>query len=350
METILVTGGCGFIGSHFVRRVLRRPEWRVVNLDKLTYAGNVENLTDLKGGRGYRFVKGDIADRAFVEKLLQEERPWAVVNFAAESHVDRSILDPSPFLQTNILGVEIMLEAALRHGVKRFLQISTDEIYGDADGKEPFDEESAPLPSSPYAASKAAADLLCLAYRRTHGLPVVIVRSSNNYGPYQFPEKLIPLTVRNALLGEDLPVYGDGLQRRDWLYVQDNCGAIWAVLERGSLGSVYNVAAGEARTNLEMVREICRLVAEEGKLSLDALLQRIRFVPDRPGHDRSYALSTKKIQAELGWLPQTDLEEGMRTTVRWYLEHKEWLERVTSGEFRAYYDAVYRRGWKGAKT
>lgn len=346
METILVTGGCGFIGSHFVRRVLRHPEWRVVNLDKLTYAGNVENLADVGENAGYHFVKGDIADQILVERLFREERPGAVVNFAAESHVDRSILDPSPFLQTNVIGVQILLEAALRHGIKRFLQISTDEVYGDAEGKGPFYEDSPLSPGSPYAASKAAADLLCLAYRRTYGLPVLIVRSSNNYGPFQFPEKLIPLIIRSALNGDDLPVYGDGLQQRDWLYVEDNAQAILRVLEKGNIGSIYNVGTGEERTNLETVRMLCRLLTQEAGLDPETLLGRIRFIKDRPGHDRRYALDSDRIRKELGWSPQVSFETGLRRTVRWYLDHADWVRRVISGEYRSYYEAVYLRGWK----
>ncbi len=345
MKTILVTGGCGFIGSHFVRLLLRRTAWRVVNLDTLTYAGNLENLEDVEEGTRYRFVKGDIADRALVDALFQEENPSAVVNFAAESHVDRSILDASPFLQTNVIGSQVLMEKCRYHSVERFVQVSTDEVYGDADGKEPFSEGSPLIPSSPYAASKAAADLLCLAYRRTYGLPILIVRSSNNYGPYQFPEKLIPLMIRNALNGEELPVYGDGLQRREWLYVEDNCGAILTVLERGTPSSVYNVGAAEEHTNLEIVHAICRLVADEAGLDQDRLLKRLRFVPDRPGHDRRYALKTQMICEELGWSPVVPLETGLRQTVRWYLEHQDWVNRVISGEYRKYYDAVYVHAW-----
>ena len=345
MKTILVTGGCGFIGSHFVRLLLRRTAWRVINLDKLTYAGNLENLAEVEAGTRYRFVKGDIADRALVGGLLQEEKPWAVVSFAAESHVDRSILDASPFLQTNVIGAQVLMERCRYHSVERFVQVSTDEVYGDAEGREPFSERSPLIPSSPYAASKAAADLLCLAYRRTYGLPILVVRSSNNYGPFQFPEKLIPLMIRNALNGEDLPVYGDGLQRREWLYVEDNCGAILTVLERGTPGSVYNVGAAEEHTNLEIVRAICRLVADEAGLDQDGLLNRLRFVPDRPGHDRRYALKTQMICEELGWSPVVPLETGLRRTIRWYLDNSEWVKRVTSGEYRTYYESVYLHAW-----
>jgi len=350
MKTILVTGGCGFIGSHFVRLLLQRTGWRVVNLDKLTYAGNLENLAGVEEGECYRFVKGDICNRTSVEQLVQEEKPWAVVNFAAESHVDRSILDATPFLQTNVLGVQVLLEASRNHGVERFVQISTDEVYGDADGKKPFSEASPLIPSSPYAASKAAGELLCPAYRRTYGLPVLIVRCSNNYGPFQFPEKLVPLMIRNALCGEDLPVYGDGLQRREWLYVEDNVEAILSVLEQGKPGSIYNVGADDERTNLEVVHTMCSLVAEEAGLNLEKLLECIRFVPDRPGHDRRYAMNPKRIRKHLGWYPKVPFESGLRLTVHWYLENQDWIQRVISGEYRTYYEAIYSHAWGQASV
>lgn len=346
MKTILVTGGCGFIGSHFVRLLLRRTSWRVVNLDKLTYAGNMENLKDVEGNSSYRFVKGDIADRILVDGLFREERPWALVNFAAESHVDRSILDSSPFLKTNVTSVQILLEASRRYQIERFLQISTDEVYGDAEGKEPFHEESPLTPSSPYSASKAAADLLCFAYLRTYDIPVLIARSSNNYGPYQFPEKLIPLIIRNALVGEELPVYGDGLQRRDWLYVEDNVEAVFRILEGGRVGSIYNVGTGEERTNREGVRTVCQLLTEEAGLDLDKLIARIRSVTDRPGHDRRYALKTERVRHEVGWSPTIPFEVGLRKTVCWYLDNQDWVKRVTSGEYKTYYNAVYTRAWE----
>lgn len=345
MKTVLVTGGCGFIGGHCVRQLLNRTEWRVINLDKLTYAGDLENLQDVDEGPRYRFVRGDIADRALVDSVFQEERPWGVLNFAAESHVDRSILDPSPFIQTNVIGVQVLLEAARRYGVERFVQVSSDEVYGDAEGKTPFHEASLLTPSSPYAASKAAADLLCVAYHRTHNLPNLIARSSNNYGPRQFPEKLIPLMIRNALRGEALPVYGDGLQQRDWLYVEDNCRALLTVLERGRVGAIYNVGTGEGRTNLDVIRVICQSVSEEAGLREEVLLQQVQFVPDRPGHDRRYALDTKRVVRELGWSPQVPFDKGLRVTVRWYLDHQEWMDRVTSEEYRRYYEAVYLQGW-----
>ncbi|HEX3036230.1 MAG TPA: dTDP-glucose 4,6-dehydratase [Thermodesulfobacteriota bacterium] len=346
MKTVLVTGGCGFIGSHFTRLLIRRTSWRVVNLDKLTYAGNLESLKDIEESSRYRFVRGDIADRVLVNRLLGEEKPWAVVNFAAETHVDRSILDSTPFLETNVIGVQVLLEASRHYGVERFLQISTDEVYGDADGKEPFREEAPLTPSSPYAASKASADLLCLSYVRTYGMPVLTARSSNNYGPFQFPEKLIPLMIRNALVGEELPVYGDGLQRRDWLYVEDNIEAIFRIVENGKVGSIYNVGAGEDITNREIVHLICRFLAEEAGLNLDTLTSRIQSVPDRPGHDRRYALNIQKLHREIGWSPKVSLEAGLRNTIRWYLDNQDWVKRVTAGEYKTYYESVYTRVWR----
>jgi dTDP-glucose 4,6-dehydratase len=344
MRSILVTGGCGFIGSHFVRLLCAEGTDRVINLDKLTYAGNLENLADIPE-KNYQFVRGDIADPELVGRILREERPWAIINFAAESHVDRSILDSSPFLQTNINGVQVVLEAIRKYPVERFVQISTDEVYGDREAKEPSTEESPLNPSSPYAASKAAADFLCLSYRRTYGLPVLITRSSNNYGPFQFPEKLLPLIIRNALGGMKLPVYGDGGQVRDWLYVKDNCRSILAVLNTGELGSVYNIGTGEQRTNLDVVRMTCAGLAQEAGLDLRQLGERIEFVRDRPGHDRRYALNTGKIRRELGWAPLTTFESGLRDTIHWYLEQKDWVSRVTSGEYRDYYESVYSHAW-----
>lgn len=345
MKTILVTGGCGFIGSHFVRLVHERTDWRVVNLDKLTYAGDPERLDGLAPGARYRFVRGDVADRALVESLFREERPWALVNFAAESHVDRSILDAAPFLRANVVGVQALLEAAREHPVERFVQISTDEVYGDLAEGGRASEESPLRPSSPYAASKAAADLLCLAYRRTHGLPVLITRSANTYGPWQFPEKLIPVLIHRALSGEPLPLYGDGMQRRDWLYVADASEAVLVVLERGEAGAVYNVAAGGERTNAEVARALCRVLVEEAAVTPGTDLPEIRFVPDRPGHDRRYAMEAGKIRRSLGWEPRVGFEEGLARTVRWYLRHRDWVERATSGGYREYREAVYARRW-----
>jgi dTDP-glucose 4,6-dehydratase len=345
MKTVVITGGSGFIGSHFVRMLLGRTDWRVVNLDALTYAGDPARLGGLTEGPCYRFVRGDIADAQLVSGLFAEEMPWAAVNFAAESHVDRSIMDSTPFLRTNVAGVQTLLEAVRRHRVSRLVQISTDEVYGDLQPEERASETSSLRPSSPYAASKAAADLLCLSYRRTHRVPVMVVRSSNNYGPWQHPEKLIPLMIHHALTGEPLPVYGDGAQQRDWLFVEDNCEAILRVLVRGEDGAVYNVATGIETTNIQIVRELCRTLADEGVAPLEALEARIRSVPDRPGHDRKYAMSALKTRCDLEWVPQTAYGDGLRRTVRWYLRHREWLERAASDDYRDYCGAVYTRQW-----
>jgi dTDP-glucose 4,6-dehydratase len=344
MKSILVTGGCGFIGSNFVRLLCAEPGWRVINLDKLTYAGNLENLADVSSER-LRFVHGDIGDRACVERILQEERPWAIVNFAAESHVDRSILDAAPFIDTNIAGTQSLLEASRTHPVERFLHISTDEVYGDREAKGSSNEDAALAPSSPYAATKAAADLLCFSYRRTYGIPVLVTRSSNNYGPYQFPEKLIPLLIRNGLNGMELPIYGDGKQIRDWLYVEDNCRAILAVLEKGQVGSIYNIGTSEERTNLDVVEAICAAIAERKGLDSAKLKERIRFVTDRPGHDRRYAIDTARVRNAIGWQPHMEFDRGLKQTVNWYLEHADWIAHVTSGEYRKYYDSVYSQAW-----
>lgn len=344
MKTVLVTGGCGFIGSNFVRLVCTERDWRVINLDKLTYAGNMENLADVSSSR-LRFVHGDIRDRACVEKIFREEEPWAIVNFAAESHVDRSILDASPFVDANISGTQKLLEACRGLQVERFLHISTDEVYGDRDGIEAADETSALMPSSPYAATKAAADLMCFSYLRTYGVPVLVTRSSNNYGPYQFPEKLIPLLIRNGLNGMDLPIYGDGKQIRDWLHVEDNCRAILSVLEKGRVGSIYNIGTGQERTNLAVVEAICNAIAECKGIDPSQVKGLIKFVTDRPGHDRRYAIETTRVRNELGWRPQNEFVRGLMQTVLWYLDHAHWIAHVTSGEYRKYYETVYSRAW-----
>lgn len=327
--------------------MFQSAEWRVINLDKLTYAGNRENVKDVVEGDHYRFVHGDICDGTLVDALYATERPTAVVNFAAESHVDRSILDPAPCLETNTIGVHVLLEGARKHGVERFLQISTDEVYGDVAAGEPCDEKHRLAPSSPYAASKAAADLLSLSYTRTYGLPVLIVRSCNNYGPFQFPEKLIPFMVRNIMRHADLPVYGDGMQRREWIYVEDCVAAIRQVLERGDDGEIYNVSTEEAHTNLDVVHRLCELLAGEASLDVAPLRNRVRCMRDRPGHDRRYAMRATKIREELIWNPVVAFDEGLRTTIRWYLTNREWVERVASGTDRDYYDAVYVRAWGG---
>lgn len=330
---ILVSGGAGFIGSNFVRYMLgAHPDYEVLNLDLLTYAGNLENLADIQEKRNYRFVRGDIADCELLEQLFTQGID-AVLNFAAESHVDRSIEDPSHFLRTNVLGTQVLLDAARRHGTSRFVQVSTDEVYGSL-GKEGRFTETSPLaPNSPYAASKAAADLLARAYGKTFGLEILITRCSNNYGPYQFPEKLIPLFITNALEGRPLPVYGDGLYVRDWIYVLDHCRALDRVLHEGKPGEVYNIGAEEEWTNLDITGLILK------KLDKDPSL--VRHVKDRPGHDRRYAIDSLKMLKELGWKPQTSFREGMSRTVQWYLDNRPWWQEIKSGEYQHYYERMY---------
>ena len=342
---ILVTGGCGFIGSNFIRYILREhPDWHIVNLDKLTYAGNLKNLEDVARDPRYKFVRGDIADRELVDRVFSEARPDAVVNFAAESHVDRSILDPSPFVETNIKGVQVLLEAARQYKVERFIQISTDEVYGSLGEIGKFTEDSPLKPNSPYAASKAAADLLCRAYHKAYGVPVIITRSSNNYGPYQFPEKLIPLMIRNALHRKPLPLYGKGENVRDWLYVEDNCRAIDLVLQKGRVGEIYNIGGGCEKRNIEVVRMICDILKDYPKTQ--DLKPKIQFIEDPRGaaHDFRYALDCTKIKEKLGWEPQVNFEEGLRRTVEWYLENQDWVKGVITGEYIEYYQKVYGQG------
>ncbi len=330
---LLVTGGAGFIGSNFIRYLHSKyPAYEVINLDTLTYAGNLENLADISGERFYRFVKGDIADVSLVRQVFTEGIE-VVVNFAAESHVDRSIEDASSFITTNITGTQVLLEAARAHQVKRFIQISTDEVYGSLGPQGLFTEHSPLSPNSPYSASKAGADHLVRAYYETFRLPVMITRSSNNYGPYQFPEKFIPLFITNALVDEPLPLYGDGLNVRDWLQVEDNCAAIDLVLHRGKEGEIYNVGGNCEKTNLEVVKIILKELNKPESL--------LRFVKDRPGHDRRYALDTAKIARELGWYPQRSFEEGIRHTVAWYRHHAGWWKKIKSGEYRSYYQRMY---------
>ncbi len=335
--TILVTGGAGFIGANFVHYQLKEhPEERVVCLDALTYAGNLENLTEALQNPRFRFVKGDIADRETVNALFEEEKPDIVVNFAAESHVDRSITQPELFLRTNILGTQVLMDACRKVGVGRYHQVSTDEVYGDLplDRPDLFFTEDTPIhTSSPYSASKASADLLVLAYYRTFHLPVSITRCSNNYGPYHFPEKLIPLMITRALNDQSLPVYGKGENIRDWLYVEDHCAAIDLVMRKGREGEVYNVGGHNERTNLEVVKTVLRELGKPESL--------ITFVTDRPGHDRRYAIDPSKIHAELGWLPRTTFDDGIRQTVRWYLDNRTWWEHILAGEYQHYYQTMY---------
>ncbi len=347
---ILVTGGAGFIGSNFVLEWLAAQDEAVVNLDRLTYAGNLANLAPLSGDARHHFVRGDIGDRALVERLLAEHQPRAIVHFAAESHVDRSIHAPGDFIQTNVVGTFTLLEAtraywsALDAGSRaafRFLHVSTDEVYGSLGESDPaFSEATAYAPNSPYSASKAGSDHLVRAYHHTYGLPTLTTNCSNNYGPLQFPEKLIPLMIANAVEGKSLPVYGDGGQVRDWLYVTDHCEAIRTVLTRGRLGEVYNVGGESERRNLEVVHALCDALDRErpragGHRAL------ITFVADRPGHDRRYAIDATKIRGELGWRPRESFETGLAKTVRWYLEHADWVAQVKSGEYRRWIDRNY---------
>ncbi|MBZ5554789.1 MAG: dTDP-glucose 4,6-dehydratase [Acidobacteriia bacterium] len=330
---ILVTGGAGFIGSNFIRFMLESyTDTEIVNLDKLTYAGNLDNLRDLETHPHYTFVRGDICDRTLVEKLVSAGLD-AVVNFAAETHVDRSIEDARSFIETNVLGTHCLLEAARGNKVARFLQISTDEVYGSLPDTGFFTEETSLRPNSPYAASKAASDLLVKAYVHTFAFPGIITRCSNNYGPYQFPEKFLPLMINNARQGKPLPVYGDGLYVRDWLFARDHCRAIDLVLRRGRAGEVYNIGGNNEWRNIDIAKLILRHLGQPESL--------LTFVKDRPGHDRRYAIDASKIFRELGWKPETPFEEGLRATIGWYLENKTWLDKVTSGEYRNYYERMY---------
>jgi dTDP-glucose 4,6-dehydratase len=330
---ILVTGGAGFIGSAFVRLLIRETGWRVVNLDKLTYAGNLENLATVDASDRYQFVHGDICDAPLVDSLVASERPDAIAHFAAESHVDRSILSPEPVIQTNFRGTFTMLDAARKHAVGRFVHVSTDEVYGSLAAPLEATEEFPLNPSSPYSASKAGSDLLARSYFVTYRLPVAITRASNNYGPYQFPEKLIPLMIANALEDQPLPVYGDGMQVRDWLYVDDHCRGILAVLEKGREGEVYNIGGNRSLPNLEVVHQLLSLTGKPESL--------IRYVTDRPGHDRRYALSSEKLMRETGWQPSTDFATGLARTIDWYRANAAWVARVRSGEYRTYYETNY---------
>ena len=335
--TIIVTGGAGFIGSNFIFHILEgHPEDRIVCLDKLTYAGNLSTLKPVMNRPNFRFVKADICDREAVYALFEEEHPDVIVNFAAESHVDRSIENPSVFLETNILGTTVLMDACRKYGIQRFHQVSTDEVYGDLPLDRPdlfFTEETPLHTSSPYSSSKASADLLALAYHRTFGLPVTISRCSNNYGPYQFPEKLIPLMIANALNDKPLPVYGEGLNVRDWLYVEDHCKAIDLILRRGRVGEVYNIGGHNEMRNIDIVRLICKELGKPESL--------IQHVTDRKGHDLRYAIDPQKIHKELGWLPETMFKDGIQKTIQWYLDNRAWWEEIVSGEYRNYYQKMY---------
>lgn len=334
MRRILVTGGAGFIGSNFVRMVLsEHPDCFVVNLDKLTYAGNLENLVEFMEHENHKFVKGDICDGVLVKKIIDECQVDTIVNFAAESHVDRSITDPKAFIEANITGTLTLLEAARDKNLVRFVQVSTDEVYGSLGPEGVFTEQTPLSPNSPYSASKAGADHLVRAFGHTWGVKYNITRCSNNYGPYQFPEKLIPLMINNALNDRELPVYGDGLQVRDWLYVYDHCTAIWQVLEKAPAGEIYNVGGCNEKTNLEVIDLMLSRLGKPRSL--------IKHVTDRPGHDRRYAIDAGKIINELGWRPSVDFEEGLNKTIDWYLHSQQWLENIVSGDYRKYYESMY---------
>ena len=334
MTTILVTGGCGFIGSNFVRLLLaERPDARVVNVDALTYAGNPENLADVAGHANYTFQRLDIADAEAVEAAYAKHTPDAVVHFAAESHVDRSILDSGPFIRTNVVGTQTLLDAARRHDVKRHVQVSTDEVYGSLGPTGLFTEETPITPNSPYSASKASSDLIARSYHHTFGMDVVTTRCSNNYGPYQFPEKLIPLFVSNLIEGRKVPVYGDGSNVRDWIHVEDHCRGVLAALEEGQSGAVYNFGGASELTNLQLTKSLLK--------ALDKPESMIEYVTDRPGHDLRYAIDFSKAERELGWRPRWTFADGLQSTIDWYADHAEWVARVKSGAYREYYEAQY---------
>jgi len=336
MKNILVTGGAGFIGSNFVKYMLQNYTYKIINYDKLTYAGNLENLTDIEKHPNYKFVKGDICDKDFVYRTIKESQIDTIINFAAESHVDRSILGAREFVITNILGTQVLLDALKEFKLEKFLQVSTDEVYGSLPENQreiKFSEKTPLKTNSPYSASKAAADLLCNAYEHTFNLPVLITRCSNNYGPYQFPEKLIPLMIAKALDGEKLPVYGDGKNIRDWLYVEDHCSAIATVIHKGKDGEVYNIGGSNEWYNIDIVKLI---LSKLGKSE-----NQIMYVKDRPGHDRRYAIDSTKIQTELGWIPRYSFENGIEKTISWYIENENWWRKVMSGEYLKYYEKNY---------
>lgn len=337
MKKIIVTGGAGFIGGNFVHYMLKKyPDYKIICLDCLTYAGNLETLESVADNPNFRFVKADITDREAVFKLFEEEHPDIVVNFAAESHVDRSIENPSVFLNTNILGTQTLMDACRKYGIERYHQVSTDEVYGDLPLDRPdlfFTEETPIHTSSPYSASKASADLLAGAYYRTYGLPVTISRCSNNYGPYHFPEKLIPLMIINTLHNKPLPVYGKGENVRDWLYVEDHCKAIDLIIHKGTVGEVYNIGGHNEKANIDIVKIILKELGKGEEL--------ITYVADRKGHDLRYAIDPTKIHNELGWLPETKFEDGIKKTIRWYLDNKGWWEKIISGEYQDYYEQMY---------
>ena len=334
MKNILVTGGAGFIGSNYINSILSvRDDVRIINLDKLTYAGNLENLKKIENNKNYTFIKGDITNSELVNYIFIKYKISHVVNFAAESHVDRSILGSEIFFRTNVIGTNVLLEAGKRYNIEKFLQVSTDEVYGSLGNEGLFSEETPLSPNSPYSSSKASADMMALAFHHTYGLPVVITRCSNNYGPLQFPEKLIPLMIINALNNKKLPVYGDGLNVRDWIYVLDHNDAITLVLEKGKVGQIYNVGASREMPNIEIVKLILKKLGKDESL--------IEYVKDRPGHDRRYAIDSTKIQNELGWSPKFDFENAIENTIDWYLQNKNWWERILNQDYLNYYEIQY---------
>ncbi|HBN05315.1 MAG TPA: dTDP-glucose 4,6-dehydratase [Bacteroidales bacterium] len=341
MVTILVTGGAGFIGSNFIRFMLdNHKKYRIINLDLLTYAGNLENLKDIETNANYSFIRGDICDRSLVERIVSENNIDYIINFAAESHVDRSIKDPEIFIKSNVLGTQVLLDIAKKYNINKYLQISTDEVYGSLGSTGYFTENTPLSPNSPYSASKASADLLVRAYYKTFGLNVNITRCSNNYGPYQFPEKLIPLIIYNAINGKKIPVYGDGLNIRDWLHVNDHCSAIDSVLHNGKIGEVYNIGGNNEKTNIEIVKTIIKNISK--KLPQRGVSESlISFIEDRKGHDRRYAIDSTKISRELGWEPQISFEEGIGMTVDWYLKNTNWLNSIINEDYKNYYQKVY---------
>lgn len=334
MRTLLITGGAGFIGSNFIRFVLSNSDYFVINYDLLTYSGNLENLKEVQTNDRYSFVNGDICDKNKLSELFDLNEIDAIINFAAESHVDRSILDSQPFVHSNINGVVALMDIARQFGVHRFLQISTDEVYGSASPDETFDENSNLVPNSPYSASKAAADLIVHSYIKTHNFPAIITRSSNNFGPYQYPEKFIPLIINNALQNKKIPVYGDGLNIRDWIFVEDNCRGIFDVFEKGKIGEVYNLAANNEKTNLDIVHTILKL--------LNKSIELIEFVKDRPAHDRRYSINADKVKSQIGWYVERNFEESLEHTINWYMQNKSWLESIThKTKFTDYYKIQY---------
>ena len=338
---LLVTGGAGFIGSNFIHYVLsQHSDWEITNLDKLTYAGNLENLRDLEDNQSYQFIKGDICNKDLVEKVIEENKIQEVINFAAESHVDRSISGPESFVRTNFFGTFTLLEACRKFGIEKYVQVSTDEVYGSVK-EDSFKETDALNPSSPYSASKAAADLLCCSYFKTYNLPVTITRCTNNFGPYQFPEKFIPLAITNLLEGKLIPVYGDGENVRDWIYVEDHCNALDLIVQKGKSGEIYNIAGNCEKKNIDVANSISRIICNDLRTNNHEPSSSIKFVSDRPGHDLRYALNTTKIRQELSWRSQYSFSKALQATINWYINNQPWWRKIKSGEYREYYRRMY---------